>query len=265
MMQKEDEKSAEQKFFVDPQSIVREIWGKGDTILFIFAGAAAEFALNKAVDWLYFTGRLPADPLGRLFSTVSYARLIVFADETSALEAIDRINSIHSQVEAGRGRKIPEWAYRDVLFMLIDYSIRAYELLERKLKASEKEEVFEVFKRVGQNMQLADLPKNYTEWQKMRDEHLQHDLVYSEFTKDLYLQYRKHLGPVRYALLLETQNLINPPKVRSFLGFNRLSLLKPFLFLYKLSRKIHLDAAIKALILPKEYKQEIKALDSWHA
>ncbi|MEJ7663471.1 MAG: hypothetical protein WKG07_29945 [Hymenobacter sp.] len=39
-------------------------------VLFIFAGAAAEFALNKAVDWLYFTGRLPADPLGRLFSTV---------------------------------------------------------------------------------------------------------------------------------------------------------------------------------------------------
>ena len=42
--------------------------GKGDTILFIFAGAgAAEFALNKAVDWLYFTGKLPTDPLGRLF------------------------------------------------------------------------------------------------------------------------------------------------------------------------------------------------------
>ena len=61
-------------------SVVRRIWGKGDTILFIFAGAAAEFALNKAVDWLYFTGRLPADPLARLFSTVSYARIIVFAE-----------------------------------------------------------------------------------------------------------------------------------------------------------------------------------------
>ena len=50
------------KFFVVKGSVVREIWGKGDTILFIFAGAAAEFSLNKAVDWLYYTGKLPADP-----------------------------------------------------------------------------------------------------------------------------------------------------------------------------------------------------------
>jgi hypothetical protein len=62
------------KYFVDKQSVVRQIWGKTDTILFIFAGASAEFALNKAVDWLYFTGKLPADPPGRLFSTVSYAK-----------------------------------------------------------------------------------------------------------------------------------------------------------------------------------------------
>ena len=44
------------EFFVDKQSVVRKIWGKGDTVLFVFAGASAEFALNKAVDWLYFTG-----------------------------------------------------------------------------------------------------------------------------------------------------------------------------------------------------------------
>lgn len=62
------------KYFVEPTSIVRTIWGKGDTVLFVFAGAAAEFALNKAVDWLYFTGTLPGDPLGRLFSTMNYAR-----------------------------------------------------------------------------------------------------------------------------------------------------------------------------------------------
>ena len=36
--------------FVKENSIVREIWGKSDTVLFIFAGASAEFALNKAVD-----------------------------------------------------------------------------------------------------------------------------------------------------------------------------------------------------------------------
>ena len=67
------------EYFVDTNSIVRKIWGKSDTVLFIFAGSAAEFALNKAVDWLYFTGKLPSDPMGRLFSTVSYARKILFS------------------------------------------------------------------------------------------------------------------------------------------------------------------------------------------
>ena len=135
--------------FVDEKSIVRTIWGKADTVLFIFAGAAAEFALNKAVDWLYFTGRLPTDPLGRLFSTVSYARKIVFSKNENALKAIDQITAIHATVENNRGAKIPDWAYRDVLFMLIHYSMKAYELLYRKLSESEKEELFDVFHRAS--------------------------------------------------------------------------------------------------------------------
>ena len=53
--------------FVDHRSIVRAIWGDPDLILLIFAGAAAEFALNRAVDWLFFTNRLPDDPIGRFF------------------------------------------------------------------------------------------------------------------------------------------------------------------------------------------------------
>ncbi len=132
-------------YFVNKDSVVRSIWGKADTVLFIFAGAAAEFALNKAVDWLYFTGHLPADPLGRLFSTVEYARQILFLPHNQALAAIDKITHIHQGVEAARGEQIPDWAYRDVLFMLIDYSIRSFELLERKLTDAEKQEVFEVF------------------------------------------------------------------------------------------------------------------------
>jgi hypothetical protein len=46
--------------FVHKDSIVRKIWGNSEVILLIFAGAAAEFALNKAVDWLFFTNKLPA-------------------------------------------------------------------------------------------------------------------------------------------------------------------------------------------------------------
>src|SRR6059058_4168067 len=137
------------EYFVAKKSIVRQIWGKSDTILFIFAGAAAEFALNKAVDWLYFTGRLPADPLGRLFSTVRYARAIVFSEKETAYKAIDKITAIHAGVEKARDAKIPDWAYRDVLFLLIHYSIASFELLERKLSEEEKEEVYQVFYRLG--------------------------------------------------------------------------------------------------------------------
>lgn len=249
--------------FVPEDSIVREIWGKADTILVIFAGAAAEFALNKAVDWLYFTGKLPADPLGRLFSTVAYAREIVFSEKSAAIRSIEKINKIHASVEAGRGKQIPDWAYRDVLFMLIDYSIKSFELLERRLEEAEKQEVLDVFTRVGKRMDLKNLPHTFKDFENMRDSHLQQDLVYGEFSKDLYHQYRKHLGRTRYRLLLETQILVIPVRVRELMGLQKFSLLDPLIVFYKLSRRINLDRLLKEILLPRSYKKEINALDSF--
>jgi hypothetical protein len=249
------------EWFVAQDSIVRKIWGKGDTILFIFAGASAEFALNKAVDWLYFTGKLPADPLGRLFSTVSYARLIVFAKQEDAFKAIDKMTAIHSAVEKGRGTVIPNWAYQDVLYMLIYYSIAAFELLERKLSDAEKEEVFHVFYRVGMRMGIKDLPSNYKEWLLPREEHLQTNLLLSKFSVDLYKQYKKNLGTLRFLLLNEGQKLVVPQKVNELLHLGKISLLTPILFIYKLSRKIKLDWFLKSAVLPAEYKAQIKDLD----
>ena len=248
-------------YFVDKNSIVREIWGNSDTILLVFAGASSEFALNKAVDWLYFTKKLPNDPLGRLFSTVTYARRIVFAEKQEAFQAIEMINSIHSGVEKKRGQSIPEWAYKDVLFMLIDYSIRSYEILERPLKPYEKQEVLNVFNEVGSRMHIKDLPKTYEEFEEARQMHLQHNLYNGDFTKDLYKQYRKHLGFVRYKLLIESQILIVPKTVNQLMKFRKFSMLKPLVFGYKLSRLVHIDTLVKALLLPSEYKKDIKALN----
>lgn len=247
--------------FVKEDSIVREIWGKSDTILLIFAGAAAEFALNKAVDWLYFTGKLPADPLGRLFSTVTYARKIIFADEATAFQSIDSIYHIHKAVEESRESTIPDWAYRDVLFMLIYYSISSFETLERKLTFAEKEVIYTVFARVGERMRLKDLAVDYKSWLPQRASHLENDLVKSKYTKDLFKQYKKHLGGVRYFFLIEGQKLIIPEKVRHLLGFKKLSLLHFFLPLYKMSRIISADRLIKKVLLPAEYEKEIKELD----
>ncbi|MEJ6979047.1 oxygenase MpaB family protein [Pedobacter sp. P351] len=247
--------------FVSKDSIVRRIWGKGDTILFIFAGASAEFALNKAVDWLYYTGRLPADPLGRLFSTVSYARLIVFSEYDEAVYAIDKITSIHKDVENKRGSEIPDWAYRDVLFMLIDYSIRSFEALERKLTQDEKTEIFDVFNRIGLRMGLKGLPDNYNDWLIMRSEHIQSNLSRSNFTGDLYKQYRRHLGWIRYQLLKQAQILVVPQIVNSMLSLGSIPLLDPVLKLYKLARIFKLEEYLKNTILPSEYKKQIADLD----
>lgn len=247
--------------FVHKDSIVRKIWGNADTVLLVFAGSAAEFALNKAVDWLYFTGRLPADPLGRLFSTVHYAQQIVFADTDNALAAIDRITAIHKNVEAGRNSRIPDSAYLDVLFMLIDYSIRSAALLGHTLDKKQQAEIFDVFQRVGARMQLVGLPDNYTAWERMRAEYLQTNLIRSTFTVDLYKQYRRHLGPLRYYLLLQVQSILVPRKVRRLLALPKAPLFYPVVWLYRMSRWCRIDRLIKALLLPAAYKVEIAGLD----
>jgi hypothetical protein len=248
-------------FFVEKNSVVRKIWGKSDTVLFIFAGAAAEFALNKAVDWLYFTGRLPADPLGRLFSTVRYAKRIVFSPMDEANKAIDTMRQIHTAVEQSRGDTIPDWAYRDVLFMLIHYSIASYELLEKKLNDEEKKEVHNVFYRVGARMGLKELPLTYTEWLPVREAHLMADLQKSEYTADLFKQYKKHLGAMRFKVLIEGQKLVVPQRVKELLQFSDFSLLTPVVPVYKISRLMKMDWLLKSILLPSDYKDEINKLD----
>jgi hypothetical protein len=250
------------KDFVSPDSIVRRIWGRADTILFIFAGASAEFALNKAVDWLYFTGKLPSDPIGRLFSTVQYARRIVFASHENALKAIDTIAAIHGSVEQSRQSKIPDWAYRDVLYMLIHYSIASYELLVQKMTDDEKAEVYDVFYRVGDRMGLQSLPTNYHEWLADRQRHLHNDLQHSRYSADLFLQYKKHLGSWRFRILVEAQKMVVPDYVYQQLKFQSAKWLMPTVPFYKMSRMLHIDGFIMHMLLPAAYKQQVFDLNS---
>lgn len=250
------------KWFVSEGSIVRRIWGKPDTILFVFAGAAAEFALNRSVDWLFFTGKLPADPLGRLFSTVAYARDIVFSSEDKANEVIRRIAHIHHGVEHARGGKIPPSAYRDVLYMLIDYSIRSWELLESRLSQYEKEEVFSVFLRVGQGMEIPDLPLTYTSWLDDRKTHMENGLVFSHFTGALFDQYKRHLGWTRYQILLAGQGVIVPDHVRNLLSLRRSVYFRVLLKVYGFFSLLGMGWFLKSLVLPKKYVSQVKALEA---
>lgn len=249
------------KPFVTHTSIVRKIWGQGDTILFIFAGGAAEFALNRAVDWLYYTGKLPEDPVGRLFSTVTYARRIVFASREEALQTIQQMAMIHQGLETKRGYTIPDWAYRDVLYMLIFYSIASYELLERRMTQAEKEEVYDVFKRVGEGMGLKSLPANYINWLPERQSHLEKDLERSAYTVDLFNQYRRQLGPFRFRMLLQAQKLVIPAQVRELLHFHKVSCLAPAVPVYRVLRKLQLHHGVMKILLPNTYWPQVRELN----
>ena len=247
--------------FVARSSIVRRIWGDADMVLLVFSGCAAEFALNRAVDWLFFTGKLPRDPIGRLFATASYAQQIVFADDLTATAAFERIRAVHGSIERQRGQSIPDWAHRDVLYMLIDYSERAHELLVRQLSANEQDELYDVFYRVGVGLQIPDLPLTYAAWRADRERHMHRDLLQSAGTKALYAQYRDHLGSWRYDLLLQLQGALVPEHVRELLELKSAEWLRPFVRVYPLLVRAGMRSMIQSLLMPSRYLTAIRGLD----
>ena len=247
--------------FVDRRSIVRRIWGDPDLVLLIFAGSAAEFALNRAVDWLFFTGKIPQDPIGRLFSTVRYAQEIVFVDEERAMRTLERINAQHGLVEEQRQHTIPDWAFRDVLYMLIDYSERAYALLYKPLSKLQKRELYEVFLRIGQGLSIPNLPGTYEEWEGDRRQHMARDLVYSKHTAMLFRQYRRHLGLWRYQLLLEVQSVLVPDEVRRLLDFNSGKLMSGLAQVYGTITGGNVRSLVHSLLIPPRYWAEVRSFD----
>jgi uncharacterized protein (DUF2236 family) len=247
--------------FVAGESIVRTIWGDADMILLIFAGAAAEFALNRAVDWLFFTGAIPRDPVGRLFTTAQYAQQIVFADRATAQHTLARIAHIHQAVEQQRGDQIPDWAYRDVLYLLIAYSERAYQLHRRSLTDAERSELYAVFRRVGEALGIEKLPPSYGEWQIDRMQHLRDDLNYSQLTADLYHRYREVLGWWRYGLLLAIQGGIVPGHVRDLLRLRRRSDIYYGIRLYHVLARLGLRRLIQRMLIPAPYLAQLQRMD----
>ncbi|NDC41423.1 MAG: DUF2236 domain-containing protein [Chitinophagia bacterium] len=197
-------------YFVKPGSKVRQIWSDRDAVLFIFAGSAAEFALNPSVDWLFFTGKLPSDPIGRFLSTLKYAHEIIFMPFEQAMQAIGRIVLIHNQVEDNRKARIPPEAYRYVLYMLIDYTLRAGKLFYPGLSGSQCEEIFDVFYRMGRAMNIPGLPGCYNDWRTDRARQLSKELKYNTFTPRLFAAYRRQLGVCGYWFMKQVQREILP-------------------------------------------------------
>ncbi len=241
--------------FVKPGSIVRTIWSDTDCILFIFGACAGEFAHSKAVDWLFYTGKLPNDPIGRLFSTVSYAQQIIFQE--NAQDILKSMTHIHKKVEQKRGYSIPNWAYQDVLFMLIDYSVRVYELLYRALSSDEKSEVYDVFRRIGEEMEIKDLPASWVRWESIRKRHLIENYAESKLTLELFKRYKNNLGSFRYTLLLAVQSFLLPFQ---FLKRKPNWFWKLLFYCYKSLKTNWLIKDIKYYLLPKVYQETLRRL-----
>jgi ER-bound oxygenase mpaB/B'/Rubber oxygenase, catalytic domain len=247
--------------FVGRHSIVRRIWGDPDLVLLIFAGGAAEFALNRAVDWLFFTGRIPGDPLGRLFSTVHYAQQIVFASAEQARATMESITAIHAEVESRRGQRIPHWAHRDVLYMLIDYSRRAYELMYSPMTSMERDMLYATFLRLGIGLRIPDLPTAFGSWLQDREVHLNRDLAYSNYTALLFERYRRQLGPWRYRLLLELQALLVPAQVGKLLKLrSALPLGRSSVRLYAQFAQFGLQPLAHRVLIPPRYWHDVSKL-----
>jgi hypothetical protein len=66
---------------------------------------------------------------------------------------------------------------------------------------------------------------------------------------------------MRFKVLLEGQKLVVPERVKQLLNFNDFSLLTPAVPLYKVSRVMKMDWLLKHLLLPSDYKDQIKALN----
>lgn len=110
-------------------------------------------------------------------------------------------------------------------------------------------------------MGLKELPKTYLDWLPVREAHLMADLHVSQYTKDLFQQYQKHLGVIRFKMLLEAQKMVCPNRVKSLLQFANFSLLTPILPIYKFSKLIKMDWLLKNILLPSDYKARINELD----
>jgi uncharacterized protein (DUF2236 family) len=245
----------------DPAEVGRRIWGSPDAIALIFAGSAAEFAVNKAVDWLFWTEALPNAPIERFFETVRFAQAMVFGDEATIAAAVDSVNRAHAAVERSRAARIPQWAYRDVLFMLIDYAERAHTVVFGPMTDAERQFFFEGSLAIARGLHIRDLPQDYPAYQAQRRAHLREDTAHTEMTDRLYASYGRHLGSWRMRLLLDLQASLTPEHVAALLGLKRKRWVAVLFRIYRRVRSPRLIRQIYPILLPRPFGAQLFALE----
>jgi hypothetical protein len=204
--------------------ITRAIWGTPENILLIYAGSAAEFALNPENHWLFYTGKLPSDPLRRFERTIGYQRKLFFMPEEGVRALVRHIKGIHSEVEEKRSReqgaiRISDQAYVQVFSMLIEYGILGYEYLHRRrMTQEEKETYFNDIRSIALMMEIRDFPEDYGRYLIRRTQMVTSQLQCNVFTRELMGAYQKNLTPFFYWGLLQFQARFIHPTLARRLG-----------------------------------------------
>jgi uncharacterized protein (DUF2236 family) len=249
--------------FASPETpaVVRRIWGSVDAIILIFAGSAAEFALSRAVDWLFWTNRLPDAPIERFFETVRFAQTLVFEGPAGAEAAIAAVNGAHRMVERSRDAAIPQWAYRHVLSMLIDYGEQAHRIVFGPMSEHDRAVHFTAMLEIGCALRIAGLPTTYDEYRAQRQAHLQDDIAYGEFSAKLYARYRDALGGWRFRALLRLQASLVPAEVARLLGLRRRRGADLLLRVYRHLPRHRLLRVVYPLLLSRRYARQLASLD----
>jgi uncharacterized protein (DUF2236 family) len=204
--------------------ITRTIWGDAENILLIYVGSAAEFALNPENHWLFYTGKLPSDPLRRFETTLRYQRKLFFTPQEAMPALARHIKDIHRDVEESRSRKegpikISDQAYLQVFSMLIEYGILGFEYLHRRqMTQQERETYFDDMRSVALMMEIRDFPEDYRHYLARRARMVASELQCNAFTLELMDAYRKSLPSVSYWGLLQFQARFIHPTLASRLN-----------------------------------------------
>ena len=118
-----------------------------------------------------------------------------------------------------------------------------------------------MFLRIGEALCIPNLPGSYADWLLDRHLHLVRDLTYSKHTAMLYRAYRKHLGILRYYLLLEVQALLAPPEVRRLLRLNSNPLISGLAHAYGLIGSGNVQSLVHTLLIPPRYWSDVRQFD----
>lgn len=240
-----------------PFETSRRVWSDPTCMLLVFVGASAEFPLNPSVDWLFYTGRLPADPIGRFLSTIDYLRQLIIADdETRNLQA-SKLKQLHQQLENKRGQRIPATSYRDVLSMDMMYSIRSVPLVTGAvLSPCEKDMMVKDMSSIGEQMGIPDLPWSYAELCEQRKERLPL-WVRNDFTNRLLQSYRRALGPVTYELLISAYPMLVETELLNRLGLGKRLLSAPIRWTLRPACQTGLIRTLYRILLPRQIKSAV--------